>query len=92
MVLRHLIESKVVPVVRLTEVFRQAANSRIIINAHRINEGIMPEFSAKGENRISSSLTGTSRSRLPQPLWKWSNPDPRQIPFDPIRTSRCFAR
>ena len=36
MVLRHVIESKVVPVVRLTEVFRQAANSRIITNAHRI--------------------------------------------------------
>ena len=36
MVLRHVIESKVVPVVRLTEVFRQAAHSRIITNAHRI--------------------------------------------------------
>ena len=48
MVLRHIIESKVVPVVRLTEVFRQAAHSRIIINAHRINEGQMPEFAAKG--------------------------------------------
>ena len=43
MVLRDLIESGVVPVVRLTEVFRQAAGSRIITNAHRINEGLMPE-------------------------------------------------
>ena len=48
MVLRHLIESKVVPVVRLTEVFRQAAHSRIITNAHRVNEGQMPEIPAKG--------------------------------------------
>lgn len=32
-----------VPVVRLTEIFRQAASSRIIVNAHRINEGRMPE-------------------------------------------------
>ncbi len=48
MVLRHLIESKIVPVVRLTEVFRQAAHSRIIINAHRINEGQMPETAPKG--------------------------------------------
>ncbi len=39
MVLRHIIESRVVPVVRLTEVFRQAAHSRIIATAHRINEG-----------------------------------------------------
>jgi exodeoxyribonuclease V alpha subunit len=48
MVLRHIIESKVVTVVRLTEVFRQAANSRIITNAHRINAGQMPEIPAKG--------------------------------------------
>ena len=48
MVLRHLIESQTVPVVRLTEVFRQAAHSRIITNAHRVNEGRMPEVSAKG--------------------------------------------
>jgi exodeoxyribonuclease V alpha subunit len=32
-----------VPVVRLTEVFRQAARSRIITNAHRINQGLLPE-------------------------------------------------
>ena len=47
MVLRHLIESDVVPVVRLTEVFRQAAHSRIITTAHRINEGLMPDLPAK---------------------------------------------
>jgi exodeoxyribonuclease V alpha subunit len=33
-----------VPIVRLTEVFRQAAESRIIVNAHRINQGLMPEL------------------------------------------------
>ena len=33
--------------VRLTEVFRQAAHSRIITAAHRINEGMMPETPAK---------------------------------------------
>ena len=47
MVLRHIIDSGVVPVVRLTEVFRQAAHSRIITTAHRINEGHMPELSGK---------------------------------------------
>ena len=47
MVLRDIIDSGVVPVVRLTEVFRQAASSRIITNAHRINEGKMPEWEAK---------------------------------------------
>lgn len=43
-VLRDLIDSGVVPVVRLTEVFRQAANSRIISGAHAILHGRMPEF------------------------------------------------
>src|SRR5262249_52878719 len=47
MVLGNLIDSGVASVARLTEVFRQAANSRIITNAHRINEGLMPEFLGK---------------------------------------------
>ena len=34
------------PVVRLTEVFRQAAESRIIVNAHRINQGLMPDLAS----------------------------------------------
>lgn len=43
MVLRHLIESACLPVVRLTEVFRQASQSRIIVSAHRINSGLLPD-------------------------------------------------
>ena len=43
-VLQDLIESGVVQVVRLTEVFRQAAGSRIITNAHRIRRGQMPDM------------------------------------------------
>lgn len=44
-VLRDLIESGVAAVVRLETIFRQAANSFIIRNAHRINQGLMPETS-----------------------------------------------
>ena len=77
MVLRHLIESNVIPVVRLTEVFRQAAHSRIIINAHRMNEGKMPEFSIKGDksdfffidrdepDQIAATLVEMVKSRIP---------------------------
>ena len=43
-VLRDIIASKRVPVVRLTEVFRQAATSQIVTNAHRINQGIFPQL------------------------------------------------
>lgn len=48
-VLSDLIESDALPVVRLTEIFRQAAQSRIITNAHRINQGQMPDLKAGTE-------------------------------------------
>ena len=43
-VLADMIASGAIPVVRLTEVFRQAAASRIIVNAHRINQGVIPDL------------------------------------------------
>ncbi len=43
-VLRDLIASGAVPVVRLTEIFRQAAESTIITNAHKVNHGQMPDL------------------------------------------------
>ena len=43
--LADVIASGAVPVVRLTEVFRQAARSRIVGSAHRINRGVMPDLS-----------------------------------------------
>jgi exodeoxyribonuclease V alpha subunit len=44
-VLADIIGSHVIPVARLTEVFRQAAQSKIITSAHRINEGQIPDLS-----------------------------------------------
>ena len=44
-VLRDIIDSKCFPVVRLTRIFRQAQSSRIIMNAHRINAGKLPDIS-----------------------------------------------
>jgi exodeoxyribonuclease V alpha subunit len=76
-VLRDLIDSGRVPVVRLTEVFRQAANSRIITNAHRINEGQMPEVPTKESDsdfyfveredpeRIGATLLELVKHRIP---------------------------
>lgn len=48
-VLRDVIDSDVFPVVRLTRIFRQAQTSRIIMNAHKINSGQMPDTS-NGKN------------------------------------------
>lgn len=48
-VLRDIINSGRVPVVKLTKIFRQAQSSRIIMNAHRINSGKFPDIS-NGKN------------------------------------------
>jgi exodeoxyribonuclease V alpha subunit len=43
-VLRDLLRSEAIPTVRLTELFRQARQSQIVVNAHRINAGQMPSL------------------------------------------------
>lgn len=48
-VLRALIDSGQIPVVRLMSIFRQAAESKIVSNAHRINRGLYPELAPKGK-------------------------------------------
>jgi exodeoxyribonuclease V alpha subunit len=49
-VLADIISSGAIPMVRLTEVFRQAAQSRIITTAHRINQGTIPDLSPPGND------------------------------------------
>ena len=44
-VLRDIIDSGAVPVIRLTRIFRQAQSSRIVTNAHKINQGTFPDIS-----------------------------------------------
>jgi exodeoxyribonuclease V alpha subunit len=86
-VLADVIDSGALPVVRLTEVFRQAAQSRIIVNAHRINQGLMPELeTAKGAKsdfyfveadepeHLAAKLVHVVKERIP-----------KQFGFDPIR-------
>ena len=43
-VLLDIINSGIVPVVRLTKIYRQAENSDIVVNAHRVNNGLMPNI------------------------------------------------
>lgn len=49
-VLRDILDSGVVPSVRLTEIFRQDEKSMIVYNAHRINHGDAPRLNAKGSD------------------------------------------
>jgi exodeoxyribonuclease V alpha subunit len=77
-VLADLIACKSVPVVRLKEVFRQAAQSRIITSAHRINQGTIPELSrpegasdfyfvqADDPETAVSRITELVKTRIPQ--------------------------
>ena len=51
-VLGDVIDSGVLPVARLDRIFRQAAESRIVLNAHRINQGQMPEL-ARSDNELA---------------------------------------
>jgi exodeoxyribonuclease V alpha subunit len=51
-VLADMLTAQKIPAVRLTEIFRQAATSQIIVNAHRINQGWLPE-QPKDEQSLS---------------------------------------
>lgn len=75
-VLRDIIESGVLPVVRLDEIFRQAESSMIVVNAHRINRGEPPEISSKNgdfflirresQEDIVSTIIELCTKRLPK--------------------------
>ena len=49
-VLADIIDSRAVPVARLTEIFRQAAQSQIVTNAHKVNSGHMPNLDTRAES------------------------------------------
>lgn len=75
-VLADICESRQIPVIRLTHIFRQARQSLIITNAHKINTGIMPEievhdndfFFMKRESPESAATTVCDlyRNRIPK--------------------------
>jgi exodeoxyribonuclease V alpha subunit len=48
-VLKDIIDAGIAPVVQLNEIFRQAKESSIIVNAHKINEGIIPNLKSNQE-------------------------------------------
>lgn len=74
--LSDLIRSRCIPTVHLTEVFRQAAESAIVRNAHSINQGIMPDLrSNKGDffflrrndpEAAAETIVGICAERLPR--------------------------
>ena len=51
-VLKELIDSRRIPVIQLTEIFRQAQESMIVTNAHRINKGDYPELTGDADRNF----------------------------------------
>ncbi len=74
-VLRDLIDSGVIPTIRLSHIFRQAASSDIVVNAHKINEGIPVDLGKPSKDflfikadtpeRILSSIEVLLTDKLP---------------------------
>ena len=89
-VLRDIIASGLAPVTRLTTIFRQAAGSQIITNAHRINQGKMPEFSPESEDFFLFSAEDAEQAA------NWivdvvAERIPKKFGFDAIRDIQVLA-
>ncbi len=74
-ILKDLLESGMVPNVQLTDIFRQAQESDIVVNAHAINSGAYPRTSGRtgdyffiecDENSIESLVNSLVQTRLPR--------------------------
>ena len=75
-VLKDMIESEVFPVVRLTKIYRQEATSRIVLNAHKINQGeqiVLDNrnrdfffFEKKDIRSVTAGVIYLVRNRLPE--------------------------
>jgi exodeoxyribonuclease V alpha subunit len=80
-ILEDIIDSGAVPVTRLTEIFRQARHSQIVLNAHRINQGLMPAMETDAPKdaaqdfffieqeepeRVVDTIVELIRSRIPR--------------------------
>jgi exodeoxyribonuclease V alpha subunit len=75
-VLKDMIASRMIPTATLTEIFRQGAGSRIVVNAHRINKGSMPDTKAQKDSdfffieeedpeKVLAQVLALNASRLP---------------------------
>ncbi len=87
-VLFDLIASEVFPVIRLKTIYRQSAQSGIITNAHRINQGFFPEFNQKDFFFIRR---GDSQSALQTLLHIVQERLPRRFGYDPIKDIQVLA-
>jgi exodeoxyribonuclease V alpha subunit len=85
-VLADIIASGAIPVVRLIEVFRQAAKSQIIVNAHRINQGFIPDLrKPEAESDFYFVEADDPETAVPRIIELVKIRIPRRFGLDPIR-------
>ena len=85
-VLADIIASGAVPVVRLTEVFRQAARSRIVTSAHGINRGDIPNLSKpEGDSDFYFVQADDPETAVPTIIELVKTRIPKRFGFDPVR-------
>ncbi len=89
-VLRDLIDSNVVPVTRLNIIFRQAAHSKIITNAHLINQGKSPDFS-KSEGDFFLFPAEDAAAAADWIVQIVTERIPQKFGFDPIHDIQVMA-
>jgi exodeoxyribonuclease V alpha subunit len=91
-VLADIIASGAVPVVRLTEVFRQAAESQIIIKAHRINQALMPDLGPAESGDFYFVDAADAEEGVRKLLTIVQERIPTRFGLDPIRDVQCSVR
>ena len=85
-VLKDLLDSGVVPVMRLTQIYRQAHESLIVVNAHRINQGVFPILPSNLGRGDFIFLEEDDPQALKRRLLALVEKDlPRRYGFDPLR-------
>ena len=89
-VLKDMLESGAVPSVTLTEVFRQAASSMIVRNAHRINRGEYPEVRTR-DTDFFLERKESMRAAVDSVVQLVTTRLPRYLGVDPLRGIQVMA-
>jgi exodeoxyribonuclease V alpha subunit len=85
-VLKDLMDSGVVPVARLTQIYRQAQQSLIVMNAHRINQGEFPQLAGLEDDKDFVFIPRQEPEAIKGSLLNLvCNELPRRYGFDPVR-------
>lgn len=90
-VLKDLIASKQIPVIQLNTIFRQAKDSDIIINAHRINKGEMPALNFIKETDFIFLDEGNN-PKIPEKILRLCRDElPRKFDFNPVEDIQILS-